>query len=50
LTGGEPFVQIADVTAVEFSSDNPVHGAAVGAGGVRTLLAVPLKKEGQLLG
>jgi signal transduction histidine kinase len=47
---GEPFVQIADIRAAEFSTDNPVHRAAVGAGGVRTLLAVPLRKDGALLG
>src|SRR5262249_31332265 len=51
---GEPFVHIADITAVEFagefSTDNRVHRAAVRAGGVRTLLAVPLRKDSTLLG
>jgi GAF domain-containing protein len=48
LLGG--FVQIADLTAPEFSSDNPVHRAAIGPGAVRTLLAVPLRRDGRLLG
>jgi class 3 adenylate cyclase len=54
LSSGEPFVQIVDITAAEFagefSTENRVHRAAVGPGGVRTLLAVPLRKEGALLG
>src|SRR5262244_432801 len=54
LSRGEPFVHIADITAVEFASefstDNRVHRAAVRAGGVRTLLAVPLRKDSTLLG
>jgi GAF domain-containing protein/CheY-like chemotaxis protein/HPt (histidine-containing phosphotransfer) domain-containing protein len=50
LSRGEPFVQISDITAAEFLTDNPVHRAAVGPGGVRTLLAVPLRKDGALLG
>ena len=50
LSAGKPFVQIADLTAAGFSTDDPVHRAAVGPGGVRTLLAVPLRKDGVLLG
>jgi len=54
LSGGQPFVQIADITntefAAQFSTDNRVHRAAVDAGGVRTLLAVPLRKDGALRG
>jgi GAF domain-containing protein len=54
LSGGEPFIQVADITATEFaaefSTDNRVHRAAAGPGGVRTLLAVPLRKDGTLLG
>src|SRR6516225_10098422 len=54
LSRGESFVHIADITAVEFagefSTDNRVHRAAVRAGGVRTLLAVPLRKDSTLLG
>ena len=48
LSSGEPFVQIADITATP--TDSSVHRAAVGPGGVRTLLAVPLRKDGALLG
>jgi two-component system, NtrC family, sensor kinase len=44
------FVQIADLTAPSFTSDSPVHRAASGLGGVRTLLAVPLRKDEVLLG
>jgi adenylate cyclase len=43
------FVQIPDLTAVEFP-DSPVYRAAIGPGGVRTLLAVPLRKDSILLG
>jgi PAS domain S-box-containing protein len=43
-------VHIADLTAPEFSSDTPVYRAAIGPGGVRTLLAVPLRRDGRLLG
>ena len=54
LSGGAPFIQVADITtaefSAEFSSDDRVHRAAVGPGGVRTLLAVPLRKDGALLG
>ena len=42
------YVHHADLT--EFSSDSPVYRAAIGPGGVRTLLAVPLRKDGRLLG
>jgi PAS domain S-box-containing protein len=54
LSSGEPFVQISDITNAEFSAqfstDNRIHRAAVGPGGVRTLLAVPLRKDRTLLG
>ena len=49
LLRGEPVVHIADITAREFSSDDPVRRAAVDAG-IRTVLFVPLRKDGTLLG
>src|SRR5205814_2022727 len=49
LLRGERVVHIADLTAREFSSDDPVHRAAVDAG-IRTVLFVPLCKDGALLG
>jgi GAF domain-containing protein len=48
LSSGEPLIQISDIAAT--STDSSVHRAAVGPGGVRTLLAVPLRKDGALLG
>ena len=49
LSSGAAFVHIADLTEAQYSSDNPLHRAAIGAGGVRTLLAVPLRKENDVL-
>ena len=48
LLGG--CVHIVDLAAAEFASDSPVYRAAIGPGAVRTLLAVPLRKGGRLLG
>src|SRR6516162_10248821 len=48
LLGG--CVHIVDLAAAEFASDSPVYRAAIGSGAVRTLLAVPLRKGGRLLG
>jgi class 3 adenylate cyclase len=50
LRSGDGIVHIADITAGEFSSDHPIHRAAVDLGHVRTLLMVPLRKEEVLLG
>jgi adenylate cyclase len=50
LLRGERIVHIADVTAPEFQSNDPVYRAAVEHGGVRTVLMVPLRKDGALLG
>jgi adenylate cyclase len=50
LLSSDGIVHIPDITAREYSSDNPIHRAAVDLGGVRTLLAVPLRKDGVLLG
>jgi signal transduction histidine kinase len=51
LRNGEPFVHIPDLAEVASQiSDDPVPRAAVEFGGIRTLLMVPLIKDGQLLG
>jgi len=50
LLRGDGVAHIADLTDPEFSSDEPIHRAAVDLGGVRTLLMVPLCKDGALLG
>ena len=43
-------VHIADLTDPEFSSDEPIYRTAVDLGDARTLLMVPLRKDGALLG
>jgi GAF domain-containing protein len=51
LREGEPFVHIPDLAAVaSLVTDDPVPSQAVELGGIRTLLMVPLVKDGQLLG
>jgi adenylate cyclase len=50
LLDGEPFAHISDVTAVMSPPDIPLVRAAQGPGRVRTALAVPLRKDGVLLG
>ncbi len=50
LAGGDGVVHIADLTAAQFSSDDPIHRAATGSAGARTLLAVALRKDDVLLG
>jgi len=51
LVRGEHSVHIADLAAVAPSvPDDPVRRAAVELGGVRTLLMVPLRNDGALLG
>jgi GAF domain-containing protein len=51
LLGGAPVVHIADVSAHEsYHSGSALPNALVDLGGVRTLLAVPLRKDGALLG
>jgi adenylate cyclase len=49
LLAGKGVVQVADLRDREYASDSPVH-RAVDIGGVRTLLMVPLRKDGILLG
>ena len=50
LLDGEPFVHIPDIMAMESPSDGPLLRAARAAGRARTALAVPLRKDGALLG
>ena len=50
LLDGEPFAHIPDISATESPSDGPLLRAARAAGRVRTALAVPLRKDGALLG
>src|SRR3954468_17933616 len=49
LLRGERVVHIADLTERQFSSDDPVHRAALDAG-IRTVLFVPLRRDRALLG
>ena len=50
LLGGERFVQIADAEAdAAYQSHDPLRRATVEFGGARTLLAVPLRKDGVFL-
>jgi len=46
---GERLIHLADATADE-SYRNPPYARIIDAGGIRTLLHVPLRKEGTLLG
>jgi GAF domain-containing protein len=47
----QPFVQIADLVETEaYRNGNPATVASVELGGVRTLLAVPLRKDGAVVG
>ncbi len=51
LTAGEPFIHIADTLAVPLSgSEHPIRRALREIAGVRTLLTVPLRKDGYLRG
>ena len=51
LLKGERFVHIANVEADSaYQSGDPIRRATVELGGARTLLAVPLRKEGAFLG
>jgi GAF domain-containing protein len=51
LLGGERFVHIADAEAdAAYQSDDPIRRATVELGGARTVLAVPLRKDGVFLG
>ena len=51
LRAGEAWVHIPDLAAIlSAMADDPVPRTAVEAGGVRTLLMVPLVKDGDLIG
>jgi adenylate cyclase len=51
ITAGETFVHIADLTAEEnYRTGVQVTRHAVELGGIRTLLTMPLRKEGAVLG
>jgi len=51
IIGGEPIVHIADATLDEgYRSGSPLARAVIELGKVRTLVAVPLRKEDTLLG
>jgi hypothetical protein len=51
LGGSERFVQIADLTRSEgYRIGDPLPRAAADLGGIRTLLVVPLRKSGTVLG
>jgi GAF domain-containing protein len=51
LIRGAPLLHIADLAQIAPEAlDEPIVHAAVNLGGVRTLLAIPLRKEGALLG
>jgi len=49
LQGGRT-AHLADVTADDSYRNTPAYARVVDAGGVRTLLQVPLRKEDELLG
>jgi class 3 adenylate cyclase len=49
LSAGER-VHIADITDPKFASDSPMYRVAVDVAGFRTLLMIPLRKDGLLLG
>jgi GAF domain-containing protein len=50
LLSGERFVQDTDSWATGLDDEHPIKHAARAIAGVRTLLAVPLRKDGALLG
>ena len=50
LIRGEPYIQIPDVRAVELKSNDEVVRSIVERTDMRTDLAVPLRKDGTLLG
>src|SRR6516162_10554474 len=47
---GEPLIQIADAQNDESYRKAPAYAQRIDSGGIRTLLQVPLRKDGELLG
>jgi len=47
---GEPLIHLADATADESYRKAPAYAQRIDSGGIRTLLQVPLRKDGELLG
>ncbi len=50
LVLGDEFVHVPDVAVMEARPDNPISRAAVDLTAVRTVLLLPLRKDGTLLG
>jgi GAF domain-containing protein/HAMP domain-containing protein/anti-sigma regulatory factor (Ser/Thr protein kinase) len=50
LISGEALVHYPDVGALADDTGDPLHRASVNLGGFRTVLVVPLRKDGKLLG
>jgi two-component system, NtrC family, sensor kinase len=50
LMRGEPFLHIEDLAEVARTATDPMPRAGVELAGIRTLLLVPLRKEGEFLG
>jgi GAF domain-containing protein len=50
LLSGQPIFHVYDIAAQTLAPDDQIGRAAVELGGARTLLAIPLRKDGALLG
>jgi GAF domain-containing protein len=47
---GEPIIHFADATAEDSYRNDPAYARVIDAGAVRTLLQIPLRKDGEVLG